>query len=210
MSQQLETLITYLQSRLQEPLPGHDTFLKDSGLLRPRYPDKNDKRVRKSAVLISLYSKNGSIYTPLILRPKYDGTHGGQMAFPGGSMESYDESYERTALREAEEEIGLKSLDVKVLGSLTDIYIKPSNYWVKPVVGFLNYPPTFFPDAKEVDKVYEMDVLRFLENPLLEKRKIQVRGAHFHTVGFILDDQWIWGATALMLAELKELLHTFK
>lgn len=202
----LENVIYKLEKRLKEPLPGHDNFytkIRGSSLKRD-IPDINT--TKKSAVLIAFYPNQDQAYLPFILRPPYDGTHGGQMAFPGGRMEEIDESFERTALREAEEEVGLKALDVKILGELTEIYIPPSNYWVKPIVGVLDYKPTFFPDAREVAEVLEVPVAHLLRPDALTERKISIRGTRLKTHGFEVENQWIWGATALMIGELLEVL----
>ncbi len=201
-----DRLIETLETNLQQPLPGHSSFYQKirGNVPQPQIPDL--LKTRKSAVLIAFYPYQQEAYLPLILRPPYDGTHGGQMAFPGGRMEDFDESYERTALREAEEEIGLKALDVTILGSLTEVYIPPSNYWVKPIVGILDYRPHFFPDAREVAAVHEIP-LRELQKPdILTHRKIKVRDLQMQTSGFEIQGQWIWGATALMIGELLEVL----
>ncbi|MGR3810268.1 NUDIX hydrolase [Jiulongibacter sp. NS-SX5] len=202
----INALVNTLEDKLKQPLPGHDNFYTKirGSSLKQDIPDINT--TKKSAVLIAFYPHEGESYLPFILRPPYDGTHGGQMAFPGGRMEEVDESFTRTALREAEEEIGLKALDVNILGELTEIYIPPSNYWVKPIVGVLDYKPVFFPDEREVDRVLEVPLSRLMNPNALTERKISVRGTRLKTHGFEVEDQWIWGATALMIGELLEVL----
>ncbi len=96
------------------------------------------------------------IYFPLILRPAYDGVHSGQVAFPGGRYEKTDENLIRTALREAQEEIGLRLNDVKVLGILTELFIPASNFYVLPVVATIPYRPDFYPDPREVEDIFEI------------------------------------------------------
>lgn len=202
-----DTFISQLETNLQKPLPGHDLFYQKIRGNLPKVSPPDLAKTRKSAVLIAFYPSQNEAHVPLILRPPYDGTHGGQMAFPGGRMEEFDESYERTALREAEEEIGLKALDVDIIGSLTEIYIPPSNYWVKPILGKIGYKPHFFPDAREVAAVHEIPMSDFLKPDLLTHRKIRVRNAIMQTSGFEIQGQWIWGATALMIGELLEVLR---
>lgn len=202
-----DSFIENIKKNLQLPLPGaasHEKMVNDSRRFANLKPNES---TRNSAVLIAFYPYQNNIHLPLILRPPYDGTHGGQMAFPGGRMEDEDESLTRTALREAQEEIGVKAIDIKVLGKLTDIYIPPSNFLVQPIVGYLNYRPDFYPDPYEVAKIYEIPLTTLLDSEIIEKRKIQTRGLTFETPGYAIADQWIWGATALMLAELIDVIH---
>lgn len=199
--------ITKLETRLKEPLPGHAPFLSQAKLARPSAPPKDESRVRKSAVLINFYPKEDGIFVPFILRPKYDGAHGGQMAFPGGGVEPCDESIIRTAIREAQEEIGIKTLDINVIGKLTDIYIAPSFYWVTPIVSFMPYMPTFFPDEKEVDRIYEINYRDIDNVQKLQTTTIKIGDKRINTKGYIIENQVIWGATAMMIAELNHILQ---
>lgn len=200
-----ETFISRLTVNLKGPLPGHDAHLKLMNEQRFRSKIQPNDFTRKSAVLIVFYPHQSGVYLPLILRPPYDGTHGGQMAFPGGRMEEDDESLLRTALREAQEEIGIKAIDVSILGTLTQIFIPQSNFWVLPVVGFLNYRPDFFPDPREVASIIEVRIEDLLDDANIETRNIEVRGMKFDTPGYAVNDQWIWGATAIITSELIEL-----
>lgn len=201
-----ETLISQLTDAFKQPLPGHD------GLPRRIEPNKSfgplapNEHTRVSAVLLNLYPYRGEVYFPLILRPKYDGTHGGQVAFPGGQVEPEDETIVRTALRETQEEIGVKAIDVSVIGELSEVFIPPSNFIVTPIVGYLPYRPDFFPDKREVDKVIEVPLLDLLYNLEIEQRTVNVRKQQLKTYGFRVDDNWIWGATALMIYEFLEVL----
>ena len=157
--------IEKLKTRLNEPLPGssaHDKMASETRL-KLKMPSPNEK-TRESAVLILFYPSDNQVFIPLILRPQYDGVHGGQMAFPGGRAEKEDENLIRTALREAQEEIGVRVSDVTILGKLTKLYIPPSNFYVQPVVGFMARRPDFFPDPREVDKVIEI-ALTDVQNP---------------------------------------------
>lgn len=104
------------------------------------------EQTRKSAVLLLIYPFKDEIYFPLILRNSYDGFHSGEVGFPGGRYEQTDQDLIQTALREANEEIGLCSEDVKILGTLSEIYIGPSDFLVLPVVGYIPYRPHFMPD----------------------------------------------------------------
>ena len=205
-----ETLISQLTDAFKQSLPGHQnlppriTPNRSVGSLQP------NQYTRESAVLLNLYAHKGEVFFPLILRPKYDGTHGGQVAFPGGSVEPEDETLTRTALRETQEEIGIKAIDVEVIGELTRVFIPPSNFWVSPYVGFLRYRPDFFPDKREVDRIIEVPLSQLTDNLQIEQRTLNVRGHRIKTHGFTVDENWIWGATALIIYEFLEVMKQIK
>lgn len=203
--------INKLQTRLQHPLPGitaHSVMASETRL-KLKMPSPNEK-TRESAVLILFYPSDNQVFIPLILRPQYDGVHGGQMAFPGGRAEKEDENLERTALREAQEEIGVRVSDITVLGKLTKLFIPPSNFYVQPVVGFMNRKPDFYPDPREVDKVIEI-TLENLKNPEIIGRKIlNVRGLEVDTPFYEILNTTVWGATAMMISELLMVIESLE
>lgn len=191
-----------LYKKLQEPLPGEVAHRKMASASRFRQMLKPNERTRRSAVLIVFYPYQGSIYMPLILRPLYDGVHAGQMAFPGGRMERTDRSLIQTALREAQEEIGIRVTDVRVLGKLTELYIPPSNFFVLPVVGVLPYRPEFYPDPREVDRVIEVELHTLLDESIIGMNEIEVRGVTIDAPFYQIQEFRVWGATAMMISEL--------
>ncbi len=202
----LNNFIEQLRLRLQNPLPGKPAHLKMASTSRLKLQTEPNEKTRKSGVLILFYPSQGEIYLPLILRPAYDGVHGGQMAFPGGGVEKEDENLNRTALREAQEEIGIKAIDVKILGQLTELFIPPSNFTVQPVIGYISYRPDFYPDAKEVDRIFEIP-LKEMSNPSIISRKIiNVRGYEIDAPHYNIQENVVWGATAMMISELLELI----
>ena len=153
-------------------------------------------------VLILFYQHQDAFWLPLILRPKYDGVHAGQMAFPGGRFEKTDESLLRTALREAQEEIGIKAADVQILGVLSELFIPPSNFYVLPVVGRLAYRPDFYPDAREVERVFEVNLQEIMNENIIGLTEIDVRGTKIDAPFYLIQDHKVWGATAMMISEL--------
>lgn len=204
--QALTQVINNLQLRLQNPLPGHSSYAHIINSERLKSTQKPDAKTRQSAVLILLFEKAGEVQLPLILRPPYDGTHGGQVGLPGGKKEHFDENLQRTALREAQEEIGVKALDVKILADLTEVYIPVSNYLVQPVLGYMSIKPSFYPDKREVEKIIMTKITDLLRPDLSSNRLIDVQGRQIEVPGFEIDGHWVWGATALILSELIELL----
>ena len=165
-----------------------------------------NERTRRSAVLILFYPHKESIYLPLILRPQYDGVHAGQMAFPGGRMERTDRDLTQTALREAQEEIGIRVQDVTVLGQLSELFIPPSNFYVQPVVGMLTARPDFYPDPREVDAVVEVRLDTLLDKTIVGDSQIEVRGITVDAPYYAIEGHRVWGATAMMIAELLAVL----
>ncbi|GAA4467559.1 CoA pyrophosphatase [Nibrella saemangeumensis] len=196
------TFTEALHRNLQEPLPGEAAHRKMASASRMRQMLKPNERTRKSAILIVFYPYQGSIYMPLILRPIYDGVHAGQMAFPGGRMERTDRSLIQTALREAQEEIGIRVTDVRVLGTLTELYIPPSNFFVLPVVGILPYRPDFYPDPREVDRVVEVELHTLMDESIIGINEIEVRGTTIDAPFYQIQEFRVWGATAMMISEL--------
>jgi 8-oxo-dGTP pyrophosphatase MutT (NUDIX family) len=197
------TFIDKLNKRLQNPLPGlnaHNVMASETRL-KLKMPSPNE-RTRESAVLILFYPSENQVFIPLILRPQYDGVHGGQMAFPGGRAEKEDENLIRTALREAQEEIGVRVSDVKVLGKLTKLFIPPSNFFVQPVVGYMTRKPDFYPDPREVDKVIEISLEELKKPSIIGRKILNVRGLEVDTPFYNLLDTTVWGATAMMISEL--------
>ncbi len=198
-----------LKQQLLGEKPGfmaHEMMIPKGRLL---FPEKGNPP-RQSAVLLLFYKKNGIIYFPLIRRPVYDGMHSGQMALPGGKQEPADTSLIQTALRESAEEIGINPEQLFVLGTLSEIYIQVTHMMVLPVVAFVNEPPVFKTDPHEVDMLFEIPLIDVLK-PETKKTEIwNLRGTATEVPFYLLNHQKVWGATAMILSELKELLHSLE
>ncbi len=170
----------------------------------------SEKKVTYAATLLLLYEKNNETYFTLIKRPEYNGTHSGQISFPGGKLENNETSQE-AALRETQEEIGIKHCDIKIITKLTQLYIPPSNMLVTPYVGYLDYAPTCRPDPQEVASILEVPLTNLFNDELVKTKKIKV-GKHSKTPlkievpYFDFANEIIWGATAMILSEVKEIL----
>lgn len=203
-----EEFTNSLSAKFKRPLSGklaHARMLANS---ESRLNAKPDVRTRKSAVLILFYPHQGEVYLPLILRPAYDGVHSGQMAFPGGRYEPTDENLIRTAKREAQEEIGLRLTDVRVAGILTELFIPPSNFLVLPVVAHIPYRPEFFPDPREVDKVLEVPLREIEDKTIIGSSEIQVADHFIQAPHYLIQQYKVWGATAMMISEMLDVLHS--
>ena len=158
-----------------------------AGVMAVFYPDKNDET-----------------NLVLILRKTYKGVHSNQVGFPGGKAETFDRSIEETALRETEEEIGLPASAIEVVKKLTKLYIPPSNFWVQPFIGTVEYTPEFIAEEAEVAAILEVPLTEFLsESSLINYTVDTSYGKMIDVPAFKLADHTVWGATAMMLSEIK-------
>jgi 8-oxo-dGTP pyrophosphatase MutT (NUDIX family) len=158
--------------------------------------------------LILFYPEGDSAFFPLIKRPEYPGIHSGQVAFPGGKMEPQDINIAETALREASEEVGIDRSKVKILGQLTDLFIPTSNFLVSPVLGFTAERPDLIPEEREVSRIITTELIT-LTDPTVRRKKILEFGPtiKLDTPYFQIDGEVVWGATAMILSELIQLLR---
>ena len=206
----LSKISRLLRQRLSLPLPGSEAHYKMANadrrinLARFKIPDNP----RRGAVLIMLYETNHTIKFPLIVRPVYDGVHSGQVSLPGGSVEHSDNNLFATALREAEEETGIFKNNVDVIGKLTELYIPPSNFLVTPFVGIHTSKPLFIPHSREVARIVELNLEKIMDEKLIHEKNMKLSsGLTVLTPYFDFDGLVVWGATAMILSELKSVLY---
>jgi 8-oxo-dGTP pyrophosphatase MutT (NUDIX family) len=201
--------VVLLEQRLQKPLPGLSAQLKMSSLARLHkllsFSSPDD--AKQSSVLILLYPLEDIISLVLMLRPEYPGVHSGQISLPGGKHEETDESLIYTALREAQEEIGIDPVQVQIIGQLTEMYIPPSNFMVTPVVGYQLSKPNFRLDPKEVARIIEIRLEDLLDETNKQMKKMKLsQGFSLKVPSYFINGDIIWGATAMILSELKEII----
>lgn len=207
-SDDLNSFIIELQKQLSSPLPGRDAQLKMASTIRNKEAGFNydTSTATKSSVLISLYPAEENLNTVFILRQTYDGVHSGQVSFPGGRMEPDDNSLIHTALREAQEEVNIDAGKVKIIGTLSELFIPPSNFIVLPVIGFLNERPDLKPEISEVAAIIETDISFLFDDNFIKQKTIDINGYKIEAPYFDVQDKVIWGATAMILSELKEVI----
>jgi 8-oxo-dGTP pyrophosphatase MutT (NUDIX family) len=199
--------ITRLEIRLQSPLPGNIAHQRLVPVTRKKFPSNPDlSKAIPSSVLILFYPIKDQPHLVFIQRPKYNGVHSGQMAFPGGKAETSDKSRLHTALRETGEEIGVKTDDIKVIGNLSDLYIPPSNFIVSPFVGYLNYMPVFIPEIKEVKEIFTVSFDELMDEQNFQARDVEALGLIYEVPCFYLQEKVIWGATSMIINELLEVV----
>lgn len=168
-----------------------------------------DKNPRNAAVMLFFYPKDGMVHLALILRPVYKGVHSGQVALPGGKVELEDNSFSDAALRETWEEIGVRLGAIAVVKAMTKVYIPPSNFWVHPFFGFMEDTPQFILQEEEVAEVIEVSLVELLNEANVGVQNLSTSYAQNIEVPIIkLNGYTVWGATAMMLNELKVLLKT--
>jgi 8-oxo-dGTP pyrophosphatase MutT (NUDIX family) len=173
-----------------------------SGKMKP-----DMREARESSVLVLFYQNESQWFVPFIQRSVYDGVHSGQISFPGGKCEYDDPDPLYTALRETHEEIGVAPDEVEPLGTLTPIYIPNSNFFVYPHVGWMSKRPNFHPDPLEVEEIIEVSVDRLLDKYYTKSFSRNVNGITISAPFYDANGREIWGATAMMLSEMLEILR---
>ena len=173
------------------------TFLNEMN-----YADKNP---REAAVLMLFYPKNKQTHLALIVRNSYPGVHSSQIGFPGGKVEIEDVDLAATALRETHEEVGIPSHKIEVIRPFSKIYIPPSNFLVSPFLGISHEELVFIPDNNEVKQVLEFPLATFLDEKTITRVKMTTSYAtDIDVPAFMVEKYVVWGATAMMMSELKE------
>ena len=204
--------ISLVQQALVSPLPGTAAqhlmaprMRKTTEELLKEHPDP-----RRSGVMLLLFPGNGDeLHTILIERPSSNSVHSGQIAFPGGSMDPGDIDEKATALRETEEEIGVPAASITVLGTLSMLFIPASRFLVFPFIGVLKNTPQFRPNPTEVQSLIPLPVAELLAFTPATKSFPTSYGllkAPYFPVGNFA----VWGATAMMLSEFREMVKAVK
>jgi len=193
-------------------LPGQTAHRK---MVHPhRFMEFPPDNAKLAGVMALLYPKEGEWQMVLIERQSFDerDQHKGQISFPGGKFDPSDADLSNTAIRETQEEIGVFPQFIRILGSLTPIYIPVSNFHVFPYIGLMNFAPIFKPQWSEVKEIIEIPILDLL-NPAYQKLSdIQIHK------DFVLNDvpcfnmkeKIIWGATAMIISEIADLISPYK
>jgi len=193
-----------LAARLKQPLPGHEAH----ATMAPRYSARREglsiqgKECREAGVLVLLLPLSDN--TPAIVltvRREDLPDHAGQISFPGGRQEG-SETLVDTALREAAEEIALDPMSVTLLGALTPLYIPPSNFCVHPHVGIVDHDPTLTPMDQEVEQVLRAPLDHLLDPNTRVVEPWSLHGTTVEVPYYDLAGHTVWGATAMMLAEM--------
>ena len=202
--------VKFLPKIEKENLLSRDAHIKMAPLERISFMDEEnylEKNPKKAAVLMLFYPKNEIVHLALIVRNTYPGVHSSQIGFPGGKVELSDANLAETAIRETHEEIGIPPEKITIVKSFSEIYIPPSNFLVAPFMGISHEELLFIPDLNEVKKVLEFSVVDFLDDKNITKVNMSTSYAtDIDVPAFRVDKYIVWGATAMMMSELKEVI----
>jgi len=202
--------IQNIQQALAGELPGEAAHLamlpirKASSTLL-----KTASNYRESAVAVLLFHENKVLKSVLIERPSYNGTHSGQMAFPGGKKDPTDTDLVHTALREMDEEIGFEDSNIIHLGQLTRVFIPVSQFLVYPHVFYSQNIYPFTPDPIEVSQIVTFPLFDICQSDNKTTTTIPLdSGVNMKSVPcFVIESKIVWGATALIMEELRTILQ---
>ncbi len=195
----------YIKKTLSGELPGstsHKKVLPKNRILE--VPSEQTGKVKHSSVLLLLFIENNELIACLIKRPAHMKHHAGQIALPGGRIEKGETALE-TALRETWEEIGIPENEIEVLGELSVLYVEVSRFLIHPFVGWLKQKPNFKINFNEVEKVILFPLKNFTTE--FDEVELDTVKGRISVPCVRYNDEIIWGATAMILAELKDILE---
>lgn len=198
--------ISDISSKLNKPLPGKEVQRQMAPFGREVNFPKITTGYRESAVLLTLIQENDEILIPFIKRTQNGDAHSGQISFPGGKCEKNDFIPENTAKRETYEEIGLKPEKIKIIGKLSKLHIPVSMFVVYPFVAIYPSAHDFKTNKAEVEDLVLVKLSDLLNSENKKKEERNFRGKTYIIPYFDVENQKIWGATAMMLNEFLELI----
>ena len=177
-----------------------------------KYPDKNNYSY--SAVALLLYEKDDELYFPLIKRTSHNKNdkHRGQISLPGGKYDKEDQTLLNCAMRELEEELGVDKTNISTLGELTKLFIPVSSFMVQPFVFYSDNYSHFAAQESEVEYILEVKLKDLLDDRNVKKGEIElISGRKINDIPYFnLNNHIIWGATAMILNEFKNVAISYK
>ena len=201
------SFLTYLTDALRQDLLGlkaHQKMLPPGRRLKTY--ESEASMVKPSGVLLLLFPEGGQIYLCLIKRPSTMTHHPGQISFPGGKVEKEDTSAEMTALREAQEEVGIDPSYVRIIGKLSELYVEVSKFLIHPFIAWSDKKPDFIVNKDEVDELILLPINDLVANETIMETDMDTVTGRLRIKYYPFKSQIIWGATAMILSELIEIL----
>ena len=178
----------------QEIAPYRNTLVSESTLAQ----------AKKAAVLMMVHPKKKLAHFTLIQRASYKGVHSKQIALPGGKVEDSDLNILETAKREAMEEVNIKPTEVQIIGTMSPIYVPPSNFFITPVLAYSHQRPAYLAQEREVNHILEIPLKALIGITNVSHTKISLgTNKQIDTPFLNLQDHLVWGATAMILNELR-------
>jgi 8-oxo-dGTP pyrophosphatase MutT (NUDIX family) len=172
--------------------------------MRPR--TGRGENSRQAGVLLLLYPEADGLYIVLTRRTESLRGHSGQISFPGGRRDLHDESFTATALRETCEELGVCE-GITIVGTLSPIYIPPTDFEVYPTVGYMPQRPLFAPNPDEVAEVLALSLAALLDERNKEVEFWPFQEMRLQVPFYRVGEHKVWGATAVMLSEFEHRLR---
>ncbi|MEE9372078.1 MAG: CoA pyrophosphatase [Saprospiraceae bacterium] len=196
--------ISRLEHHLKKPL-NDNGFQSDMAPIVSKKYSQPTKDASPASVMICLYKKKdvGGYHIILMKRPnvKRD-KHSGQISFPGGRYEKEDIDLASCALRETEEEIGIDRSKIKIIGQLSNLFVFASNHLVHPFVGVMEKEVPFVPDKREVQRVIEVSMQHLVRPSTIKTTTLKLSSGALKNVPYYdIDNEIVWGATAMILSE---------
>lgn len=204
----MSDFIGKVKERILHSLPGTAAQLKMAPASRLNQLTAPDN-ARQSGVMVLLFMEGEEWHTLLMQRTEDGHTHSGQISFPGGKKEDSDRDIIDTAARECEEEIGIDKTTINMIGTISPLYIPPSNFHVTPVLGFLPGNFAMKISEQEVQEVYKIPLSYLFDDKIKEKRSILTsQNLRLESPVYVLSNSKIvWGATAMIISELEHLIE---
>lgn len=205
-------LIESLQQRiLTGSLPGSLSHIGMAHAVRKVEPPTDPRTTKNAAVLMTLFEKSPNDWHMIFIRrasSHQKDKHAGQIGFPGGKVEAGDPDLMFTALREAEEETSIDLSAVDVLGALSPLYITVSKFLVHPYLAYSWRKPVLTPQESEVEEILELPLAHFLDLSNRHDTRIRLQEGIIlnHVPSFEVMGHTIWGATAMILNELLDII----
>ena len=202
----IHTLKIKLAQHLVKELPGKSA--QKIMLIKPRNPIKyssNSECANPAAVLILLFPVKQDIRFFLTKRTNVVQHHKGQISLPGGAWEEGEQLWE-TALRETNEEIGVRAERIQFMGALTPLFVPVTGFLIHPFVGWVDDKPETYPDPTEVESLFAVSVSALMDQNSCQREEQTIRDYVFDVPYFLLNKQKVWGATSMILSEFKTVL----
>jgi len=204
---------TLQQKLLNQPLPGQEAHFKMAHAVRRADPNPDPSTTRDAAVLITLFEKTPGDWHIIFIRrtaSHEQDKHAGQVGFPGGKKDSTDPDLMYTALREAGEEVAIDLAGIDVLGALTPLYITVSKFLVHPYLAYSWKTPQLSRQEREIEEIMEFPLELFLDPSSRQETRIHLSPGIIlnHVPAFHVHGHIIWGATAMILSELLDIIAT--